>query len=298
MTTVPKRTSLGDRGDAVRAWQQFLLSQGYAIGTADGHHGPKTEAASRDYESKAATVPAPSSPYPIAVTSDQKRAIDSVLSIFETGKLPSPESYSTCTVLADGAGISYGKHQSTDRAGSLDLVCKRYVELGGARSSELGAYLGYLSSNESSKVNPKGPYPDWLRALMALLRDLGREPLMQRCQDEVFDRVYFEPAVKHCQDLGLTKALSLLTIYDTCIHSGPGRVASHRKAIACDPPLTGGDEATWLKAYVAERRAWLLRSSNELVRKTIYRPDAISKLIAAGNWDLKMPFACCGRQVS
>lgn len=297
MTNVPKRTSLGDRGDAVKAWQQFLLSQGYAIGTADGHHGPKTEAASRDYEAKAATVPAPSSSSPIAVTPDQKRAIDSVLSIFETGRLPSPESYSTCTVLADGAGISYGKHQSTDRAGSLDLVCRRYIELGGARASELNAYLGYLSSNESAKVNPKGPYPDWLRALMSLLRDLGREALMQRCQDEVFDRVYFAPAVKHCNELGLQKALSLLTIYDTCIHSGPGRVASHRQAIG-PAPIAGADEKAWIKAYVAERRAWLLRSSNELVRKTIYRPDAISKLIAADNWDLRTPFTCCGRQVT
>lgn len=297
MAAIPRRTSLGDKGDAVKAWQQFLISQGYAIGAPDGIHGPKTEAASRDYEAKA-TPFLPPSPSGINCTPEQKRAVDCVLSIFETGRLPSPESYATCTLLADGAGISYGKHQSTDRAGSLDLVCKRYVELGGPRSSELSAYLGYLAANESSKVDPKGMLPDWLCALIALLRDLGREPVMQRCQDEVFDRVYLQPAFKHCADLGLTKALSLLTIYDTCIHSGPGRVASHRQAIALATPAAGGDEKAWIKAYVAERRAWLLKSSNELVRKTVYRPDAISKLIASDNWDLRMPFTCCGRQVS
>ena len=298
MSAAPKRTSLGDKGDAVKAWQQFLLSQGYVLGAADGIHGPKTEAASRDFESEAPTLPPSKLVFHLEYSAEEKRAIDSVLSIFETGRLPSPESYSTCAVLADGAGISYGKHQSTDRAGSLDLVCKQYIALQGPRASELNAYLGYLGSNASAKVNPKGPYPDWLRTLMSLLRDLGREPLMQQCQDEVFDRVYFSPAVNHCNALGLTRALSLLTIYDTCIHSGPGRVASHRQAIAVAPPAEGGDEKAWIKAYVAERRAWLLRSSNELVRKTIYRPDAISKLIASDNWDLRMPFTCCGRQVS
>ena len=61
----------------------------------------------------------------MTLTPSQKHAIDCVLSIFETGRVPTAASYSTCTILADGAGISYGKHQSTDRAGSLDLVVKR-----------------------------------------------------------------------------------------------------------------------------------------------------------------------------
>ena len=64
-------------------------------------------------------------------TAQQKHAIDCVLSIFETGKIPTAASYATCTILADGAGISYGKHQCTDRAGSLDAVVKRYIALGG-----------------------------------------------------------------------------------------------------------------------------------------------------------------------
>ena len=41
----------------------------------------------------------------MSVTEQQKRVINNVLCIFETGRLPSRESYSTCYILNDGAGI-------------------------------------------------------------------------------------------------------------------------------------------------------------------------------------------------
>jgi|GEM_PF-3356747 len=289
MNATPRRTSLGERGPSVKAWQEFLVSKGYDLGKPDGIHGARTEAASVDFESKARGK--------IAYTSEQKRAIDSVLSIFETGRLPSAASYSTCTVLKDGAGISYGKHQCTDRAGSLDLVCKRYIELGGAESAKLSAFLPQLSSNESAKVNPAGPFPGWLKDLITLLKKIGSEPVMQQAQDEVFDRVYFEPAVLRANDFGLLTALSLLVLYDTCIHSGPARVMAHASQLLPATPSKGGDEKIWVREYVSERRAWLSRSSNELVRKTVYRPNALLKLIEQGNWDLRMPFTCCGKTV-
>ena len=91
-------------------------------------------------------------------TPDQKRAIDCVLAIFETGRVPTSASYATCTILADGAGISYGKHQCTDKAGSLDLVVKAYIKKGGKHAKELEACLPLLASNASTKVPPKGPW--------------------------------------------------------------------------------------------------------------------------------------------
>lgn len=225
----------------------------------------------------------------IQYTQQQKRAIDSVLSIFETGALPSPGSYSTCTVLADGAGISYGKHQCTDKAGSLDKVCQKYVSLNGPRSAELSKYIGQLALNESTKVNPKGPYPAWMQELIKLLKDLGSDPFMQDAQDSVFDTEYFTPAVLQANSIGLTKALSLLVIYDTCIHSGPGRVATHRKAFPEASPANGGNEEAWVKAYILARRKWLLSSTNALVQKTVYRQDALMEIANSGNWDLNLP---------
>lgn len=224
-------------------------------------------------------------------TPEQKHAIDCVLAIFETGRVPTAASYSTCTVLKDGAGISYGKHQCTDKAGSLDLVCKKYIELGGVHAAELEKYMGYLATNESAKVDPKGPFPAWLTSLINLLKTAGADPIMQQAQDFVFDANYFMPAVNHAKDIGLTTALGLLAIYDTCIHSGPGRVATHRAAFPEKSPKNGGDEKAWVKAYLNARRAWLAGNSNPIVQKTVYRQDAILDLIKADNWDLKLPFS-------
>ena len=44
-----KKTAVGDKGAAVKAWQTFLLANGFDPGTLDGVHGPKTEAASLAY---------------------------------------------------------------------------------------------------------------------------------------------------------------------------------------------------------------------------------------------------------
>ncbi len=228
------------------------------------------------------------------ISADQKRAIDATLSIFETGRLPSPESYSTCTILADGAGISYGKHQSTDRAGSLDRVVRTYIRLGGTHSRELERALPLLDSNASTRVPPKGPWGAEVTALVALLREAGRDPAMWQAQDEVFDEDYFSPALRHAQSAGLKTALGLLAVYDTCIHSGPERVATHRAAFPELSPKSGGSEAAWTTAYLKTRRAWLAASSNPLVRKTVYRPDAMLEIAARGNWDLSLPLTVRG----
>jgi len=230
-------------------------------------------------------------------TQDQKRAIDSILAIFETGKIPTAASYATCTILADGAGISYGKHQCTDKAGSLDLVVKAYIKKGGKHAKELEACLPLLASNASTKVPPKGPWGPEVTGLVSLLKVAGADPVMHEAQDEVFDVNYFLPAVNHAKDIGLTTALGLLVIYDTCIHSGPGRVGTHRAAFPEKSPKSGGDEKAWIKAYLNARRAWLLANSNPIVQKTVYRQDAILDLIKVDNWNLKFPFTCRGTKV-
>lgn len=231
-------------------------------------------------------------------TPEQKHVIDCVLSIFETGRIPSPSSYSTCSVLDDGAGISYGKHQCTDRAGSLDKVVERYIKKGGDYAEPLKTYLPQIAANESAKFGSKGAYPSWLVSLINLLKTAGMDKKMQAAQDEVFDEVYFTPAVNHAKQIGLTKALSLLVVYDTCIHSGPGGVTNIRNRFAAKSPANGGDEATWVKEYINARRAWLAANPNTLVQKTVYRMDALKALVDAGAWDLKTPLVVRGVKIA
>lgn len=232
----------------------------------------------------------------MSVSSAQKTAIDCILAVFETGKIPTAASYSTCTILKDGAGISYGKHQATDRANSLDKIVQKYIAAGGVHAEALKPFVPRLAANETAALNPAAP-PEWAKSLINLLKTAGQDPLMQKAQDEVFDECYWSPAVNHARQIGLTTALGHAVIYDTCIHSGPGRVATHRAAFPEKSPANGGDEKSWVKAYVAARKNWLLSNSNPLVQKTVYRMETFEKLMADGNWDLNTPFSVRGVKV-
>lgn len=230
------------------------------------------------------------------VTLEQKRVIDCVLSIFETGRVPTPAAYSTCSILADGAGISYGKHQSTDRGGSLDKIVDLYILKGGKHADELKQFVPKLALNESAKVDPKN-IPSWAKHLIGVLKTAGTEPVMQECQDVIFDSNYWLPAEGHAASLGITTALGHLVVYDTCIHSGPGGVAVIRARFPELPPVKGGDEKAWVRAYVNARRGWLSANKNALVQKTVYRMDAFNEMIKAGNWSLTTPTAVRGVKI-
>jgi len=233
----------------------------------------------------------------MSITSNQKRVIDCVLSIFETGRVPSPQSYQTCSILADGAGISYGKHQSTDRGGSLDKIVDLYIQRQGKHATDLIQFSQKLALNETSKVDPTNP-PSWAKHLMGILKLAGADPVMQECQDAVFDSDYWIPAVGHATSLGLQTALGHLVVYDTCIHSGPGGIAIIRARFPEAPPAKGGDEKAWIRAYIAARKTWLAGNKNPLVQKTVYRMDALNELVKSGNWDLNSPLVVRGVKIS
>lgn len=229
----------------------------------------------------------------MSVTKEQKYVVDCVLSIFETGRIPSPSSYSTCTILSDGAGISYGKHQATDRAGSLDKIVQLYIEKGGTAAEQLKPFLARLAANETAKLDPKKP-PVWAQKLIEILKQAGVDPLMREAQDEIFDSGYWIPAVGHALNAGVKTALGHLVIYDTCIHSGPGGVANIRAKFPETSPSRGGDEKAWVRAYIKARREWLLGNANPLVQKTVYRMDTLEELAKAGSWDLIAPLKVRG----
>ena len=227
----------------------------------------------------------------MSITPAQKHAIDCIVSIFETGRIPTAAAYATCTILPDGAGISYGKHQSTDRAGSLDKVVQRYIELGGVHAAAFRPMLPYFASNKSATEPPKGPWSAETTAAVNLLKQAAADPIMHKAQDEVFDTNYWLPAVNICKDAKMVTPLAHAVVYDGLIHGGFQVV---RNRFAAVPPAKGGDEKTWVKEYLKARRAWLSASANELLRRTVYRQDAFEALIAANNWDLTLPLVVRG----
>jgi chitosanase len=230
------------------------------------------------------------------VSDSQKKVIDSVLTIFETGRLPSPSAYATCAILSDGAGISYGKHQSTDRSGTLDKIVDLYIAKGGKQADELKQFVPKLALNETAKLDPKN-IPSWAKYLMGVLKTAGTDPVMQAAQDEVFDANYWVPAMGHVQRIGLQTGLGALVVYDTCIHSGSGGVAIIRARFPETAPCNGGDEKAWVLAYIKARREWLAANKNPIVQRTVYRMDAFSEIARSGNWELATPLTVRGVKI-
>lgn len=224
------------------------------------------------------------------ITDEQKATIQSILSVFETGK---PEGdYGAAVILADGAGISYGKHQATDAGGNLDRIVLRYMDLGGVHADALRPYLARLERNETAQYRRVEDAPTWVGDLVDLLQLLGRsDAMMQLAQDQIFDEEYWAPCVAQCDAMGLRLPLAWAVVYDTCIHSGPKGVARIRKLFPEAPPSGGGDERAWARAYVRARRNWLASygEPGNIVRGTVVRMDALKGIMDAENWELERP---------
>jgi chitosanase len=229
----------------------------------------------------------------MAFPADKKKVIDEIISIFETGKVTSPAAYSACTILRDGAGISFGKHQATDKADSLDRIVLEYIDAGGVYAGQLQPFLPLLARDGSTAVDPSKP-PKEVADLVNALKVAGTDPVMQRVQDSVFDEGYWLPALAQGEAMRLVHPLSFAVLYDTSIHSGPGGIANIRKRFEAVPPVRGGDEIRFTTSYIQARRNWLASSSNALVRKTVYRMDAFLSLVEEKKWDLKLPLKVRG----
>lgn len=228
--------------------------------------------------------------HPVIV--DKSEVIKNIIEVYETGKIS--KNYGTTTILEDGAGISYGKSQATDKSNTLDAIVFRYIDKKGMYAASLEQYLDELQSDLTTKANPRNP-PAWVRNLMMILEHAGNlDPKMKEAQDEIFDELYWQPAQKHITSMKLILPLSHAVVYDSCIHSGSDGVNKIRRLFSEVPPANNGDERKWTEAYVRARRAWLANYPTVIVRKTVYRMDYFLEMIKDVNWQLDKPLTIMG----
>jgi uncharacterized protein (TIGR02594 family) len=213
------------------------------------------------------------------LTSGQKLLCERVVNVFETGSINGD--YSQISIYSDSPSktrqITYGRSQTTEY-GNLKELVSMYAAAGGKYSASLAPYVPKIG---------KTPL-DQNAAFKDLLRKAGREdPVMAATQDAFFDKRYWQPAVKWCEDHGFTKALSMLVVYDSFIHSG-GILDFLRERFAEKPPSDGGSEETWIKQYVDTRHAWLSGHISGVLRQTIYRTACFKRELGRENWDLAL----------
>jgi chitosanase len=214
----------------------------------------------------------------------QKRTAQAIVNIFETGRALGE--YGQVTVLAGDAGqLSYGRSQTTLSSGNLYLLIKSYCELPEAAFAvPLRPCLARLESRDASLNHDQD--------FRSMLRAAGDDPVMRACQDAFFDRFYWAPAVSAAESLEVTSALGVTTIYDSKVHGSWSRMRN-RTIDAIGRPAER-DEKEWIATYIATRRHWLANHSNALLRKTVYRMDALQSLLDAGAWALPLPLTVRG----
>ncbi len=122
----------------------------------------------------------------------------------------------------------------------------------------------------------------------------AKDPDFQRAQNDERDRVYFNPSVKQAKDDGL-RALGQFIYYDAIVMHGPGsnpvsfggiRATAMKKA---KTPAQGGDEVTYLNAFLDARKAAML---TEEAHSNTSRVDTEQRVfLKNGNLDLNPPLS-------
>lgn len=223
------------------------------------------------------------------LSANQKRLIERVVNVFETGK---PDgNYSAIAIFSDGPHnirqITYGRSQTTEYGNLRELVGK-YVAAKGIYSQKLKPFAEKVGS---VPLTDDAVFKD-------LLKKAGKEDAaMRKAQDEFFEQRYFKPAMKWADANGFILPLSALVIYDSFIHSG-GILWTIRQMFPENTPISGGNEIEWTTAYVNARHEWLAKHPRPIVQKTVYRTQFFKNEIKRGNWTLaKTPLTVNGVKV-
>jgi chitosanase len=225
------------------------------------------------------------------LTELQKRTIQAIVNVFETGR-PAGD-YTNVTLLPGDPGhLTYGRSQTTLASGGLWRLVATYCAAAAGKSAEdLRDYLPRLEARDVTL--------DHDARFRALLREAGADAVMQRAQDQFFDRAYWEPALVAARGLGVSSALGAGVVYDSFIHGAWGRLRDATTArvglpSAAQQSGAAADERAWVREYVALRRDWLAGHANPVLRHAVYRMDTFVALIEAENWTLALPVLAHG----
>lgn len=226
----------------------------------------------------------------LKITPSVKNKIEQVVNVFETGSAQGR--YGTLVKLKDhkepdgtfSVQVTYGRSQTTEFSNLAELV-QDYVDSNALYANILSPYIGRIGQKPSLATDDV-----FCNALISAGKS---DPIMKKCQDELFDTHYYQPAFNWFTVNGFTLPLSMLVIYDSTIHSGSVPLFL-RKKFPTAVPANGGDEKEWITNYVNARNNWLANNSNPLLQGTVYRTKCFQAQIQNNNWDIAQPINAHG----
>ena len=167
--------------------------------------------------------------------------------------------------------VSFG---ATEYGNLKDLI-KSYCFKGGRYTSEFTKYVADIGKRPL--VDDEG--------FKGLLKLAATDPIMQICQDQAYNDMYIDPAMKWCDKSKLMLPLSRLVVADSFLQSG-SILMSLRNKFAEKLPSLGGDEKKWIESYCIVRKDWLATHTRKILNNTVYRMDFMQECIEAGDWNL------------
>ncbi|MDX3761306.1 chitosanase [Streptomyces sp. AK02-04a] len=179
-----------------------------------------------------------------------------LVSSAENSSLDWKAQYKYIEDIGDGRGYTAGIIGFCSGTGDmLDLV-ELYTQRkpGNVLAKYLPALRKVNGSDSHQGLDPGFP-ADWRKA--------AQDTAFQQAQNDERDRVYFNPAVAQGKTDGLG-VLGQFTYYDAIVMHGDGGDSTsfsniRRRALAkAKPPAQGGDEVTYLNAFL-DARVWAMK---------------------------------------
>ncbi|WP_315974651.1 lectin [Micromonospora sp. MA102] len=237
------------------------------------------------------TTPSPSAPAGVALDDPAKKDIAmQIVSAAENSSLDWRAQFSYIEDIGDGRGYTAGIIGFCSGTGDMLELVEAYTRTkpGNVLAAYLPALRSVNGSDSHAGLDPNFPR-DW--------RTAATDPVFRAAQEAERDRVYFNPSVRDGKTDGV-RALGQFAYYDAAVmHGYEGmRAIRSRTLTRAKPPAQGGDERTWLHAFLDERVAEMRK---EEAHSDTSRVDTAQRVfLNNGNFDLNTPlvFAVYGDQ--
>ncbi|MET0357341.1 MAG: peptidoglycan-binding protein [Cellvibrio sp.] len=218
----------------------------------------------------------------------QKKTAEAIVNIFETGSVLGD--YGNVTLIPGDTGhLTFGRSQTTLGSGNLYKLLRSYCANPAARfGGDLQPFLQRFEDIDLSL--------DHETYLKNILRASADDSIMRNTQDVFFDQVYWQAAERAATQWGITSALGVAVVYDSTVH-GSAELIRNKTTQKIGTPASVG-ERKWITTYVQTRRDWLANHARADLRPTVYRMDAIKRLIDLDEWDLELPLVVRGAEIS
>jgi len=228
------------------------------------------------------TTPATSAPSGKNLDDPAKKEVAmEIVSAAENSSLDWRAQFAYIEDIGDGRGYTAGIIGFCSGTGDMLELVQAYTNT--KPSNVLAKYLPALrnvnGTDSHSGLDPNFT-KDWKTA--------AADPVFQAAQEAERDRVYFNPSVADGKADGV-RALGQFAYYDAAVmHGYDGMRAIRSRALAkAKPPAQGGDEKTWLNAFLDER---VVEMKKEEAHSDTSRVDTAQRVfLNNGNFDLNTP---------